>query len=67
MSARVALLVSTDLLTRLDRVDGRVGERAHRTGDEANQHVLVRGQLGELRLIFVRGFLELLVRSEVCT
>ncbi len=51
--------------TRLDCVNGRIGERAHRAGDESNQHVLVRRQLGRVGLQPLRELLELLVRGEV--
>ena len=53
------------LQARLDGVDGRVGEGAHRAGDEADEHVLVRGQVGSGGLQTVQEFLEFLVGCEV--
>ena len=53
--------------TSLDRVDRRIGERAHRARDEADEHVLVRRQVGQLGLHPVRELLQLLVRREVRT
>ena len=51
--------------TRLDSVDGRVGEGAHGAGDEPDKHVLVRRQLDEIRLQPMRELLQLLIRREI--
>ena len=51
--------------TRLDRVDGRVGEGAHRAGNKPDDHMLIGGQLLQLRLFRERELLELLVCCEI--
>jgi hypothetical protein len=50
--------------TRLDGVDGCVGEGAHGAGYKPNDHVLVRRQLRDV-LELDRYFLDLLVRREI--
>lgn len=53
------------VLTGLDCVDGSIGERTHRTGYKANQHVLIRWELLGIRLELGCKLLEFLVCGEV--
>ena len=51
--------------TSLNGIYWRVGEGTHRARDEADEHVLVRRQVGQFGLHPVRELLQLLVRREV--
>lgn len=51
--------------TGLNGVDWRVRKWTHGTGYETNNHMLVGRQLGQLWLLSMGIFLQLLIRSEV--
>lgn len=51
--------------TGLNGVDRCVRKWTHGTGYETNDHMLVGRQLGQLRLLSMGKFLQLLIRSEV--
>lgn len=53
--------------TGLYGVDGRIRERTHSSRDETDDHVLIRRQFRQFRLILMRELLDLLVRSKVRT
>lgn len=54
---------------RLDRVNGRIREWSHSSGNQTEDHRLPRWQLGRsiLRLVFFGNPLEFLVRGKVDT
>lgn len=51
--------------TSLNGIYWRVGEGTHRARNEADEHVLIRGQDVQFRLHALRELLQFLVRSEV--
>lgn len=51
--------------TGLDSIDRRIRQRATRAADEADDHVLIRGQVGEVGLHPVGELLDFLVRREI--
>jgi hypothetical protein len=51
--------------TGLDGVDRRVRKWTHGTRYEPDNHMLVRREVGQLRLLCMGKFLQLLIRSEV--
>lgn len=55
------------ILTGLDRIDGCIGERAHCTRYETDQHVLVIWKLLEVGLKLGCQLFKLLVYGEVDT
>jgi hypothetical protein len=64
---RLARLARRPLQTRLDRIDGRVAERAHGSTDQANHHGLITRQLLVVvcRLEILQPGLQLRVRGEI--
>jgi hypothetical protein len=65
--SRLARLTRRPLQTRLDRVDGRIAERAHCSTDQANHHCLITRQLLVVvcRLQILQPGLQLRVRGEI--
>jgi hypothetical protein len=59
--------VTGEVLTSLNCIDGSVGERAHCTRYETDQHVLIRWKLFNIMLEVDCQLFELLVCGEVHT